>query len=235
MTKMSTFMARLGRRASAAHAAGRIEAPLAAILGTLILVLACLSGGCSDDPPSGTSGPPAPAQSSAEGCMNLIEWSLERRSLTAYEELIPNTFRFYAAARALSDPELTVPTDWGRADEVLSARGLLLNERVIDIRFDWQLDASTAVPGSPTGARQIVARGIELSITYRDPTGDISHFETMGTTARLRMEPVPGEVASDGQPLWRITHWWDEPADVTMPTLPPASMPWSSIKWMFHG
>ncbi len=203
--------------------------------GALLVALLVALPGCSDDGPTESSGPPPPAQSSPEHCLELIKWSLERRSLATYENLIADAFRFVAADRAVNDAEFPVPTDWGRADEILSARGLLVNERVIDIRLDWQLDSSTVVPGSPTGARQIVVREVEFSVTYRDPTGDISHFETMGTTARLRLEPVAGEVASDGQPLWRITRWSDEPADITMPPTPPASMAWSSIKWLFHG
>jgi hypothetical protein len=179
-------------------------------------------------------------QSSPRNCLLNLETAYIQRNLDEYTKLFPLDFTFMfspADAGRIYDP---TPPSWGYSEERESTYKLFTSATVTKIELDWgeTAPADSAFDEYPD-TWKIVQGGINLRVHVTNEDGTPLVYSVDSAVDWFYFKEYPREKASDGQPLWRIWQWRDQPPRAVSGLTDPARRPqsqetsWGTIKNLY--
>lgn len=192
-------------------------------LPALLLTAALLPTAGCDNPfkprigyaPVATEPPPRP--NSPTGLMNLFRWCWENRSITEYEDLFTEDFRFvFSDIEAVDNPPIL------RDEEIAIARRIFVDggaseprAKRIEMTFVNQplIPIPDTRPDRPDPWYKLVQTRVRLTVELAEPTpiqidGDVNFFLVRGDSAQIPLELQPRLKPDPGR--WYIQRWEDK-------------------------
>ena len=174
-------------------------------------------------------------QDSPEDCLLGLMTAYVQRDLPGYVALFSRDFRFVFSPADVFNPSSPAPTIYPLLADSASTDSLFHSELVDKIELTWE--AGTAVNSDSIwpGTSLIRLNNINLLI-YTRQAGAPWIYRVAGGSASLYFREYPDERANNGQPLWRIWRWEDEPISLRpgRPAEPLVQeMTWGRIKLRF--
>ncbi len=177
-------------------------------------VLIAFAAGCGDDDNSVKPDPdpdPFLPQSSPANCLENLITAYVEGDLEEYLKLFSEDFIFmFSPDDVVQDPG--IPPQWGLVDESFATEGMFTSDRVDRIELGFvQSVADTSAHEYPD-TWKVHATEVELRIHMRTEDGEYLLLKVSGGFGTFYFKEYPDETASDGQPLWRIWRWEDQPS-----------------------
>ncbi len=203
-------------------------------------VLIAFAAGCGDDDNSVKPDPdpdPYLPRSSPANCLENLITAYVERDPEGFLELFAEDFTFvFSPDDVVQDP--TIPPQWGLVDEHFATEGMFTSDRVDRIELQFTQSVADTSGHEFPDTWKVMVTEIELRVHMRTGGGENLLLVVTNGFGSFYFREYPDETASDGQPLWRIWRWEDQPLGLKGQGGERASliagMSWGRIKNLFR-
>ncbi len=187
----------------------------------LIPAVLVLLTGCPWSPSKKKNGDTPPPtlylpQSSPAYCLENLITAYVDRNIGEYLKLFPEDFTFVFSPEDISqDP--SIPVQWGLAEEREATENMFTSDIVDRIELSFTQSVADTSDHEFPDTWKVTVSEVELRVHTRTEDGEFLLLKVSGGLATFYFKEYEGEEASDGQPLWRIWRWEDQPLGKTRP------------------
>ncbi len=185
------------------------------ILLLLIPAVLVLMAGCPWSPSKKENGDTPPPtlylpQSSPASCLENLITAYVDRNIDEYLKLFPEDFTFVFSPEDITqDP--SIPQQWGLAEEREFAENMFASDIVDRVELGFTQSVADTSDHEFPDTWKVGVTEVELRVHTRNEEGEYLLLKVSGGFATFYFKEYPEETASDGQPLWRIWRWEDQP------------------------
>ena len=177
-----------------------------------VLLSVPLLAGCNKEK---TTKPVVPdlyvAQDSPANCLANLEQAYVDRDPEQYVKLFASDFAFVFCPDDVENPTNPTPAQWGLAEET-TAHSHMFRDSLVD-KIELAFQQSQAVDSGMiyAGTYRVYLTLVNLRVYTRKQDGTPWEYRVPNGTATFYFKEYPEEEARNGQPLWRIWRWEDQP------------------------